>query len=191
MRSTTTFYMGSGSQEALDLPRDQVILNNVPESGREPLVGEIGKYTYPLATELGKSTDPLAAEARNLTDPLAAEVGKSGEVEGKLSDQDEDQKKLRREQLKQDLYLVFAILLIVTLTSLIVALKILFLTEPVDPERATFLPLGQDKNSKIKYTGNGFLPCKGNLPCQVDYLPLHLNAERKEGEMAEWNGIDG
>jgi hypothetical protein len=26
---------------------------------------------------------------------------------------------------------------------------------------------------------------------QIDYLPPHLNVLRKEGEMAEWNGIDG
>jgi hypothetical protein len=35
---------------------------------------------------------------------------------------------LRREQLKQDLYLVLAILLIVSFTSLIVAVKVIILT---------------------------------------------------------------
>jgi hypothetical protein len=35
---------------------------------------------------------------------------------------------LRREQLKQDLYLVLAILLIVSFTSLIVAVKVTILT---------------------------------------------------------------
>ena len=31
----------------------------------------------------------------------------------------------------------------------------------IDPNVSTFIPLDQQIKSKIKYTGNGFIPCEG------------------------------
>jgi hypothetical protein len=31
----------------------------------------------------------------------------------------------------------------------------------VDPDMPTFRPIDQHKNSDIKYTANGYIPCKG------------------------------
>ena len=53
----------------------------------------------------------------------------------------------------------------------------------------TFKPLTQNKNSNQKYNGPGFIPCNGLLPCQLDHFPAEYNHQRKEGQMAEWNGV--
>ena len=55
----------------------------------------------------------------------------------------------------------------------------------------TFKPLTQNKNSNQKYNGPGFIPCNGLLPCQLDHFPAEYNQQRKEGQMAEWNGVEG
>ena len=44
--------------------------------------------------------------------------------------------------------------------------QIRYFTAP-DPDTATFRPVAQHVNSNQKYTGMGFLPCNGHLPCQV------------------------
>ena len=44
--------------------------------------------------------------------------------------------------------------------------QIRYFTDP-DPDTATFRPVAQHVNSNQKYTGMGFLPCNGHLPCQV------------------------
>jgi hypothetical protein len=36
-----------------------------------------------------------------------------------------------------------------------------YLLFQVDPDLPTFRPIEQQKNSDIKYTANGYIPCKG------------------------------
>ena len=65
---------------------------------------------------------------------------------------------------------------------------------PPDPG-PTFKPLTQQTMTHIMYTGNGFMPCNGFVPCQPDSLPPWKNALRLEGSMQgwrqEWDGHQG
>lgn len=45
--------------------------------------------------------------------------------------------------------------------------QLTFIDEPPDPNISTFRPLDQRVKTNIRYNGDGYLPCKGNLPCQV------------------------
>ena len=49
---------------------------------------------------------------------------------------------------------------------MIIGDQIRYFTAP-DPDTGTFRPVAQHVNSNQKYTGMGFLPCNGHLPCQV------------------------
>ena len=41
--------------------------------------------------------------------------------------------------------------------------------DPVpDPNISTFRPLDQKTGSNIRYNSDGYIPCKGYVPCQVD-----------------------
>ena len=41
--------------------------------------------------------------------------------------------------------------------------------DPVpDPNISTFRPLDQKTGSNIRYNSDGYIPCNGYVPCQVD-----------------------
>ena len=52
--------------------------------------------------------------------------------------------------------------------------QLTFIDEPPDPNISTFRPLDQMINNNIKYNGNGYMPCNGNLPCQVTRQTISL-----------------
>lgn len=116
------------------------------------------------------------------------------EREGKAEKDTEEgdlEAKKKANQLKDDIALVISIFIILVLTAVVVFGKIYFLTPEVDLNVSTFRPLTQSKNSAIKYSGPGFLPCNGHQPCQLDHFPPERNGLRTEGQDAEWNGKEG
>ena len=91
---------------------------------------------------------------------------------------------------------------------LLFLIQIYYFTPAPDKQSSTFRPIQQHKSSNQKYTGFGFVPCNGYLPCQVsiekiidewvqyltckmEHFPPHYNANRKLGQEAEWNGKEG
>merc|ERR1719264_1288705 len=48
-----------------------------------------------------------------------------------------------------------------------VTIKVVIFQPTYDDTITTFSPVLQVKDSKIKYTGNGFIPCKGYVPCKT------------------------
>ena len=119
----------------------------------------------------------------------------------------EEEKPLLPPQVLEDVQMFLAVLLILILTLVVVILKVkgrqdqgthsryifsqINYFSPTLEDGVTFRPLIQNKNSNQKYNGPGFIPCNGFLPCQLEHFPPEYNEKRKEGQMAEWNGIEG
>merc|ERR1711892_513714 len=128
----------------------------------------------------------LDLKEENRAREIKEEVGKD-----KDSEEGELEAKKKANQLKDDIALVISIIIILVLTASIVFGKIYFLTPAIDVNVSTFRPIDQDKNSAMKYSGPGFLPCNGLQPCQLDHFPPEKNVMRTEGAEGEWNGQDG
>ena len=93
---------------------------------------------------------------------------------------------------------VYCAMLIILLGAVAVTLLKIYLVAHIgapEDNRPTFRPRPQVTGSNIMYTGNGFLPCNGFVPCQPDSLPPWKNAARMEGAMEgwreEWDGTQG
>merc|ERR1712013_172143 len=122
----------------------------------------------------------------------AREMADGEEDNDRDAEEGEDlEAKKKANQLKDDIALVIAIILILILTATIVFGKIYLFSPDIDANVSTFRPLDQSKNSAMKYSGPGFLPCNGLQPCQLDHFPPERNVLRTEGAEAEWNGKDG
>ena len=121
----------------------------------------------------------------------------------------EEDKPLLTSQMMEDLQMLLAVFLIIVVTLLIIIFKvgggdqssvllktvfhsqIYYFSPTVDDRTTTFRPLEQNKNSNQKYNGPGFIPCNGFLPCKLDHFRPAYNEERKQDQMAEWNGVEG
>ena len=68
---------------------------------------------------------------------------------------------------QDDIATVIAMTLIMIASVLVVVFKLTVIDEPPDPNISTFRPLDQQIGTAWKYNGNGYLPCNGNIPCQV------------------------
>merc|ERR1712062_143628 len=85
-------------------------------------------------------------------------------------EQDEEIMKIKQRQIFLDDVGVTVAMIAVTLLAVsVVVLKVIIFSDKIDPNVSTFIPLDQQIKSKIKYTGNGFIPCEGFLPCSEDY----------------------
>merc|ERR1719270_177113 len=92
------------------------------------------------------------------------------DIDGITKEQDEEIMKMKQRQMFLDDVGVTVTMISVTLLAVIVVLlKIFIFSEQLDPNVTTFSPLEQQVKSNIKYTGNGFIPCEGYLPCNVEY----------------------
>merc|ERR1711970_933789 len=116
------------------------------------------------------------------------EMAEEEEDKERDSEEGDLEAKKKANQLKDDIALVIAIILILILTAAIVFGKIYLFSPDIDANVSTFRPLEQSKNSAMKYSGPGFLPCNGLQPCQLDHFPPERNGLRLEGAEAEWNG---
>ena len=114
------------------------------------------------------------------------------EDKDKDSEEGELEAKKKANQLKDDIALVISIFIILVLTASIVFGKvkystnarhqkiehnnfqIYFFTPAIDLNISTFKPIIQSKNSAMKYSGPGFLPCNGFQPCQVSARTTRL-----------------
>eukprot|EP00090_Calanus_glacialis_P031753 TRINITY_DN52759_c0_g1_i1.p1 TRINITY_DN52759_c0_g1~~TRINITY_DN52759_c0_g1_i1.p1 ORF type:complete len:110 (-),score=39.28 TRINITY_DN52759_c0_g1_i1:57-347(-) len=85
-------------------------------------------------------------------------------------EQDEEiMKKKERQIFLDDVGVLVAMISVTLLAIVVVVLKLLIFQPYVDPDVATFSPLDQEINSRIKYTGNGYIPCRGYVPCSQGY----------------------
>ena len=110
------------------------------------------------------------------------------DVEKSQNEKNESEKKqLLSEEFLLDLQMIAAIVFILMLTGVILFVKVFtkkktslicwfiflaqiyYLTPGNDENASTFKPIDQNKLSNQKYTGMGFVPCNGHLPCQVNY----------------------
>ena len=114
-----------------------------------------------------------------------------------LQTPEEEAKIKAKKQLRSDIQVYCAMLIILLGAAAVTLLKI-YLVErfgPGENPNPTFRPRPQVTGSSIMYTGNGFLPCNGFVPCQPDSLPPWKNAARLEGSMEgwrdEWDGYQG
>merc|ERR1712130_790899 len=96
--------------------------------------------------------------------------------------EDENQLKAKR-QLREDLKVYLAMLIILLLAAAITGLKMYLVQQfgPTADPNPTFKPVEQMQESSKMYNGNGFLPCKGFVPCQPGHLSPEENFERLDG----------
>lgn len=78
---------------------------------------------------------------------------------------EEIKRKKERQMFLDDVGVVVSMVSITLLALIVVILKVLIFDPSVDPNLPTFRPIDQHKNSVIKYTANGYIPCKGYVPC--------------------------
>jgi len=121
----------------------------------------------------------------NKSTKIVVEEEEEDEVAGMSEKELEEAKKAAKElQSKQDdIALVVCIVVILSLTCMVVFVKINYIDQPPDPNISTFRPLDQQINSNIMYNGIGYLPCNGYVPCQPEHLPKEYLEERLEGAM--------
>merc|ERR1712029_88233 len=84
---------------------------------------------------------------------------------------------------KDDIATVVAMTVILVASVLVVVFKLTYIDEPPNPNISTFRPLDQQVMQHRMYNSDGYIPCNGNVPCQIWHLPPHINAERIEGAM--------
>lgn len=92
------------------------------------------------------------------------------DIEGITKEQDEEIMKMKQRQMfLDDVGVTVAMITVTLLAVLVVVLKVSIFSDKIDPNVSTFKPLDQQVKSIIKYTGNGFIPCEGYLPCDEEY----------------------
>jgi len=96
--------------------------------------------------------------------------------------EEEKAKEKQRQARNDDIALVVCMVILVTITVVTVLVKVTFLDEPAELG-VTFKPLTQNIKSREMYTGNGYLPCNGYVPCQPGHLSPHELEERVRDAM--------
>merc|ERR1711935_587480 len=93
------------------------------------------------------------------------------EQEKSIKELEADKKEHKDLQAKKDdLALLVCMVLIISLTCVVVIFKVLVYEKKPDPNITTFLPLPQEVYDNKKYSGFGYIPCNGYVPCQPEYL---------------------
>jgi len=77
------------------------------------------------------------------------------------STEKQSQKKLEKVFQNDDVKVVIAIIVITLIAIIVVTIKSVLNLEEESVNNSTFMPLKQQKMSKMKITGNGFIPCQG------------------------------
>jgi len=98
------------------------------------------------------------------------------------STETQSQKKLEKFSKWDDVKVVIAIITITLIAVIVVIIKallnleevsilesglIMFLSNKESVNNSTFVPLKQQKMSKMKITGVGYIPCQGYVPCDT------------------------
>jgi len=104
------------------------------------------------------------------TDVEADDDGVEPVPMGKSQKEIDDEIKKRKEKQKflDDVGVIVSMISITLIAVIVVSLKILVFYQEVDESISTFIPIDQKKGSKIKYTGHGFIPCNGLVPCPYE-----------------------
>eukprot|EP00090_Calanus_glacialis_P002314 TRINITY_DN11723_c0_g1_i1.p1 TRINITY_DN11723_c0_g1~~TRINITY_DN11723_c0_g1_i1.p1 ORF type:complete len:105 (+),score=32.07 TRINITY_DN11723_c0_g1_i1:50-364(+) len=89
-------------------------------------------------------------------------------MEGEKSQKELDEeikKKKERQVFLDDVGVLVAMVTISIIAIVVVLFKVILFQPQADDIITTFYPIPQMESSKIKYTGNGFIPCSGYVPC--------------------------
>lgn len=80
---------------------------------------------------------------------------------------DEIKKKKEKQKFFDDVGVIVAMVSITLIAVIVVIIKVILVHSEAEESLTTFRPMEQIKGSKIKYTGNGFIPCNGIVPCPM------------------------
>ena len=98
-------------------------------------------------------------------DDAEDEEEEENDEEKRRQEEEDAKKKKERQEIMELVHVFIAFAIIIGMAVGIVVLdNVLF----PDEEVITFIPLEQRVQSTIRYTGNGFIPCKGMVPTPSD-----------------------
>ena len=123
--------------------------------------------------------DVEKGEDENSSDEEEAheEENDEDEDEKRRKEEEEAKKQKKRQEILELIHVFIAFIIIIGMAVGIVVLdNVLFPEEKI----MTFVPLDQNVQSTIKYTGNGFIPCLGIVPTPDDcnFPPYQAKLQR-------------
>ena len=131
------------------------------------MIVTIKQIIFPMINcrSIDMETERDVEKGENEEEEEEEEEEEDNDEEKRRQEEEDNKKKKERQEIMELVHVFIAFAIIIGMAVGIVVLDNVLFPEEED---VTFIPLDQRVHSTIRYTGNGFIPCKGLVPTPAD-----------------------